>query len=184
MPFVSRLTRPNLFKDPEVLDRLRRATWYMVPDSRSGPQRGATDLGELTIKPGEETKRPDGTDYDPITVRVVASRFPKTGKANHGRIMDGWQVELLAVDLPADAWPAPDVVASFFGRTGQENRFAQEDRELGLDRIISTYRQQYTAMSPFESAEKSLSHEQQLPLPFRIVAPSSATRYLPEFQGL
>ena len=137
LPFLTRLTRPKLYEDPEVLDRLRRATWYMVPDSGSGPQRGATDLGELTIKPGEETKRPDGTDYEPVRVRVVASRFPKTSKATRGRILDGWQVELFAVDLPADAWPAPDVVAAFFGRTGEENRFAQEDRELGLDRIIS-----------------------------------------------
>jgi len=137
LPFLTRLTRPKLYKEPEVLDLLRRATWYLVPDSGSGPQRGATDLGEMTIKPGEDTKRPDGTDYEPVTVRVVASRFPKTGKANHGRIIDGWQIELFAADLPADAWPAPDVVASYFGRTGEENRFAQEDRELGLDRIIS-----------------------------------------------
>ena len=137
LPFLTRLTRPKLYKDPKVLDLLRRATWYLVPDSGSGPQRGATDLGEMTIKPGGKTKRPDDTDYEPVTVRVVASRFPKTGRAKRGCVVDGWQVELFAADLPADAWPAPEVVASFFGRTGEENRFAQEDRELGLDRIIS-----------------------------------------------
>jgi len=67
----------------------------------------------------------------------VASVFDKTRKAKRGRTLDGRQVELFAVDLPADAWPAPEAVAAYFGRIAEENRFAQEDRELGLDRIIS-----------------------------------------------
>ena len=46
-------------------------------------------------------------------------------------------MERFATTLEADAWPAPEVVAAYFGRAGQENRFAQEDRELGLDRILS-----------------------------------------------
>ncbi len=137
LPFITRLNRPKLYEDPEVLDRLRSATWYRVPDSRSGPRRSAADLGILTVHPGERTRRPDGGCYEPVAVRVVASVFPKTGKAKRGRILDGMQVELFAVDVPADAWPAPEAVAAYFGRGGQENRFAQEDRELGLDRIIS-----------------------------------------------
>jgi hypothetical protein len=44
---------------------------------------------------------------------------------------------LYATDLPASAWPAPEAVELYYGRCGQENRFAQEDRELGLDRIFS-----------------------------------------------
>lgn len=137
LAFVTRLNRPKLYEDPDVLDRLRLATWYLVADSGAGPRRAAADLGMMTIHPGEETKRPDGSAYEPITVRVVASIFPKTGQATRGRIVDGWQVELFAADLPADAWPAPEVVTAYFGRNGEENRFAQEDRELGLDRIIS-----------------------------------------------
>lgn len=137
LPFVTRLNRPKLFEDVEVLDRLRKATWSFVPDSLSGPQRSATDLGVLTVRPDRKTKRPDGTAYEPVTVRVVASRYPRSGTANRGRVIDGWQVELFAVDLDAEAWPAPDVVAQFFARATQENRFAQEDRELGLDRIVS-----------------------------------------------
>ena len=39
--------------------------------------------------------------------------------------------------MPADAWPAPEVVTAYYGRNSEENRFAQEDRELGLDRLIS-----------------------------------------------
>lgn len=44
---------------------------------------------------------------------------------------------MFATDLPADGWPAPEVVASYFGRACQENRLAQEDREAGLDRLVS-----------------------------------------------
>jgi hypothetical protein len=137
LPFITRLNRPKLYEDVEVLARLRAATWYQVPDSRSGPRRAAADLGILTVHPGKQTRRPGGGTYDPIAVRVVASIFPRTGKANHGRIVDGWQVELFAVDLPADAWPAPETIRAYFGRNAEENRFAQEDRELGLGRIIN-----------------------------------------------
>jgi hypothetical protein len=137
LPFVTRLNRPNLYEDVEVLDRLRSATWYRVPDSCAGPQRAAADLGELVVHAGKQTRRPDGGKYEPIRIRVVASIFPKTSAAKRGRTLDGWQVELFAVDLPADAWPAADAVAAYFGRNAEENRFAQEDRELGLDRIVS-----------------------------------------------
>lgn len=138
LPFITRLNRPKLYEDPEVLRRLRSAVWYRVPDSLSGPRRAATDLGILRIAPGTQTRRPDGTRYDPVEIRVVASILqPTGGKAKSGRLLDGWQVELFAVDVSADAWPAPDAIAMYFGRTAQENRFAQEDRETGLGRIIS-----------------------------------------------
>jgi hypothetical protein len=72
-----------------------------------------------------------------VAVRVVVSRYPRTTEAEHGRVIDGWQYELFVVDVNADALPAPDVVATYFGRASEENRFAQEDREVGLDRIFS-----------------------------------------------
>lgn len=137
LPFITRLNRPKLYTDPDVLRRLRTARWHEVPDSKAGPRRAAADIGLLTVAAGARTRRPDGSAYAPVTVRVVASVFPKTGKAKRGRTLDGWQVELFAVDLPADAWPAPDAITAYFGRNAEENRFAQEDRELGLDRIIS-----------------------------------------------
>lgn len=137
LPFITRLNRPKLYDDPDILERLRLATWHRVPDSKAGPERAAADIGMLTIRPGKQTRRPDGTTYDPITVRVIASIFPKTGEAKRGRTIDGWQVEFFAADLPATAWPAAEAVAAYFGRIAQENRFCQEDRELGLDRIIS-----------------------------------------------
>jgi hypothetical protein len=137
LPFVTRLNRPKLLDDVDVLERLRTATWSYVPDSGSGPRRSAADLGVLTVHPDRRTKRPDGTAYEPVTVRVVASRYPRDGAANRGRVIDGWQVELFAVDLDPASWSSADAVAQFFGRAAQENRFAQEDRELGLDRIVS-----------------------------------------------
>jgi len=134
---ITRLNRLNILDDPEVLALLRSATWHRVPDSKAGPRRAAADLGILTIAPGERTRRSDGTRYEPIQMRVVASIFPNDGPAKRGKIIDGRQVELFAVDAPADAWPAPEAVAAFFGRNAEENRFAQDDRELGLDRIFS-----------------------------------------------
>lgn len=137
LPFITRLNRPKLYEDPEVLARLREATWRLVEDSLAGPQRSAADLGVMTLSAGKKTRRPDGGVYDPIAVRVVACIFPKQGKAKRGRTLDGWEVELFAVDLPADAWPAPEAITAYYGRNALENRFAQEDRELGLERIVS-----------------------------------------------
>jgi len=137
LPFITRLNRPKYFEDPEFLACLRAAVWAVVPDSKSGPQRLAAELGLWTIKPGAKTRRPDGTVYDPIEVRVVACAMAKTGKAGRGKVLDGYQVELFAVELPAESWPASDAAALYFGRAAEENRFAQEDREFGLDRVAS-----------------------------------------------
>jgi len=137
LPFVTRVNRPKLYVDAVVLERLYLATWHRVPLSGCAPHRAAADLGVMTIDAGARTRRADGSRYEPITVRIVASIFPKEGKAKRGVTLDGWQVELFAVDLPADAFPAADVVALYFGRTALENRFMQDDRELGLDRILS-----------------------------------------------
>jgi len=137
-PAVTRLNRLKLLDQPEVQERIRTGTWYIVPDSGAGPVRSAMDLGVVTLVPGRDTRRPDGTPYEPIEVRVVISRYPREGEAEHGRVIDGWQYELFAlVHMPVEAWPAHESVSTFFGRGGQENRFAQEDRELKLDRIFS-----------------------------------------------
>lgn len=134
---ITRLVRPLMFKQPEVLDALRNGKWHFVPDSRSGPRRSALDLGLVTIFPDKDSRRPDGTPYEPIDVRVVVSRYPRTGKAKQGVVLDGWQYEPFVADVPAEALPAPEAVSLFFGRARQENRFAQEDREIGLDHIFS-----------------------------------------------
>ena len=135
--FLTRLNRPHLLKDPAILKRLREATWKAVPDSLTPPQRFAADIGFLTLTADKKSRQPDGKPYPPIKVRVLAALFGKSGEAKRGVKLDGEQVELFATDLPPEGWPAEEVVSAYFGRTGQENRFAQEDRELGLDRIFS-----------------------------------------------
>lgn len=135
---ITRLNRPALLDLPEVRRRMADHPWHFVPDSLSGPRRSAMDLGMVTVRPGQKTQRDDGTAYEPIDVRVVVSRYPRKKKAEHGRVIDGWQYELfVGLDLDPEGWPASDIVASYYGRGGQENRFAQEDRELGLDHIFS-----------------------------------------------
>jgi len=135
---ITRFNRLGLLNQPEILQSMATHAWHVVPDSRSGPRRSAMDLGVVTMRPSHKTVDDDGEPYETIDVRVVVSRYARKDKAEHGRVIDGWQYELFAaLDLDAEGWPAPDVVASYFGRGGQENRFAQEDRELGLDHIFS-----------------------------------------------
>jgi hypothetical protein len=134
---LGRLNRASLLEDPDVLELLRTAAWQRVPDSGSGPTRFATDLGELTLHPGKRTKRPDGSAYEAVRVRVVASIYRATTGRGAGTVVDGWQVELFVADLPTTNWPAADCVATYYARAAEENRFAQEDRELGLGRIFS-----------------------------------------------
>jgi len=110
-----------------------------VNDSKSGPRRGAADLGIMDIAAGKRTRTAAGGLYEPERVRVLASRFPIApgAKASRGVIIDGFQVELFCCELDEQRWTAADAVALYFGRAAQENRFAQEDRELGTDRIVS-----------------------------------------------
>ncbi|MBC8424506.1 hypothetical protein H8E07_10315 [bacterium] len=137
LPLLTRLNRASAYKDPELMAILRGATWDPVPDSRSGPRRFAADLGEVTLPAGSRTRRPDGSRYEPVRVRLVASAYRDAGRPNRGRALGGWRLELFLADLPSSSWPAPDCVATYFARSSEENRFAQEDRELGLDRIVS-----------------------------------------------
>jgi len=137
IPFLVRANRAVLYEAPEVLRAMRKGNWRSVPDSLSGPTRSAADLGTLTLEPGARTRRPDGTPYPQVIVRLIASSFPATELSGRGRLLDGYQVELFFTTLPADGWPAEDIVAAYFARGAQENRFAQEDRELGLGHTFS-----------------------------------------------
>ncbi len=135
--FVTRLNRATLLDHPELRRRLVEAQWELVPDSKSGPLRSAADVGMVTLQPAGSTRQDDGSRYAPVRVRVVVSRFLREKKASRGKVIAGWQYELFATSLEPESWPAAEVVATYFGRTGQENRFAQEDHELMLDRIFS-----------------------------------------------
>ena len=119
LPYLSRLTRSNLLNHPKVRQRLVEAKWWYVPDSGSGPRRSATDLGMITLPAGRRVVRDDGSPYEPVTTRVVVSRYLLEGEKSRGRgrMMDGWQYELYVADgLSQDAWPAPDVVSEYYYR--------------------------------------------------------------------
>lgn len=131
---LTRLSRYSLFDREEVVAAMAGAVWRDVVSSGGGPARQAADLGIFTFHPDEDAA---GADGGPVTVRVVVARFVRTSPPDHGVVRDGFQLELFATSLSTDAWPAADVVALYFGRGAMENRFAQEDREFGIDRTFS-----------------------------------------------
>jgi hypothetical protein len=137
IPFLVRSAHYGLLEEPAIAEALRQDAWYEVPSSGSGPTRLATELGELLLQPSKNTTTADGERFEAVGVRMVVSRFATAEKSGAGVVIDGWQYELYATDLPAAAWPAAEIVELYYGRCGQENRFAQEDRELELDRIFS-----------------------------------------------
>ena len=136
--FATRLNRAELLDLPQIRQAMRKPNWYHVPDSGSGPQRLALDLGIITIQPGEATRDEAGERYPPVDVRVVVSRFQQPDRdRGAGRKIDGTHYELFATTLDAASWPAAEVVRLYYARNAQENRFLQEDRSLGLDRVFS-----------------------------------------------
>ena len=71
---------------------------------------------------------------------MVVTRFRSADpehKHGAGWLHEGWHYELFATALDGPAWPANDVATLYFGRACLENRFAQENRELGLNRVFS-----------------------------------------------
>ncbi len=135
--FVTRCRQISLWKEDELLQKLKIAEWKMVADAGTGPQRMAADLGWTWLKASANTLHEDGTPFEPVLVRIVVSRIRNNGEAQRGFVEDGWQYELFSTSLQAQEWPAEAVITSYFERTAQENRFFQEDRELKLDRIFS-----------------------------------------------
>jgi hypothetical protein len=136
--FVSRLARYQVLDQPEVRQALQQASWYAVPGTTEPSVRFAAELGMVTLPPASQTVRADGSPYDPVRVRVVVTRRrDDEGVAKWGHALGGWRYELFVTDLGPEDWPAPEVVALYAGRSAIENRFAQEDRELGLDRVLS-----------------------------------------------
>ncbi|OGV74741.1 MAG: hypothetical protein A3K18_15135 [Lentisphaerae bacterium RIFOXYA12_64_32] len=139
--YVTRLAHYQLLKDKDITHYLNEAAWFEVPSSGSGPKRQAAELGLVMLEPAPTSLQADGSVFEPVEARVVVSRFPCAADAAEGRgagvIIDGWHYELYGTDLSPAAWPEAEIVTGYYGRSGQENRFYQEDRELGLDRIFS-----------------------------------------------
>lgn len=138
--YVTRWSQYEVLEEQEIRRHLNGSPWFTVASSGSGPSREATDLGWTWAQPGDGTQRTDGSSYAPVRTRLVVSRFRSRNperKRGAGTLLGGWHYELYATDLPADAWPAPDVVTAYYSRCGMENRFYQEDQHLGLDEIFS-----------------------------------------------
>lgn len=138
--FITRSARYRILEDPEVIKLLAKAQWLPVPDSLSGPQRQAVELGTWPWFAGKRTRQPDGQPYNPVSPRMVVSRFKSADperKHGAGVLIDGWHYELFGCDLDETEWPAEQAVALYFGRAELENRFGQENRELELDRVFS-----------------------------------------------
>lgn len=133
--YVTRSAHYSLLRDPEIRAYLDAADWFAVEDSRSGPRRQAVDLG-WHILPSESSDEA-GQRLEQVRSRIVVSRFPANEARGSGWYDEGWHYEMFLTNLPADAMPPPELVTCYYQRTGIENRFRQEDRELGLDRIFS-----------------------------------------------
>ena len=76
--------------------------------------------------------------------RIVVSRFAAaeaiTNRGGSGHEIQGWHYELFLTDVPADAWPAQEVVRLYYDRCGQENRFAMLNHRYNLGRIFSFHK--------------------------------------------
>lgn len=131
--FVVRYARYEMLDRPEVKAALAAARWFVVPRSPSAKSLWAADLGVVTLQPPEA----DPDSQVPISARIVVTRRPAGDRVDHGVRIEGEQVEMFATNLDAEPWPAADVAALYSGRATVESRFAQEDRELALDRTFS-----------------------------------------------
>lgn len=123
--FVTRLAEYRPLDQPEVMDALQRARWERVEDGLSGPTRWATEFGHKTLGTGK--------------ARLIISRFENRSGSGRGagKLVGDQQYEVYATDLPADAFPAPELVTLYYARGGIENYLAIEDDDFELDHIYS-----------------------------------------------
>lgn len=137
---LTRSARYALLEREDVQEHLASGLWERVADAGGGPIRYALDLGEVELPAGERTLDDQGKPHGPVWARVVVSRFQHTEETtSRGVVKDGYVYELfVSTELPAENWPAAEVVALFYGRTAIENRFAQAQASLGFQRLYST----------------------------------------------
>ncbi len=60
-----------------MLAQLHEESWEPAPNSCSGPQHYAMDLGMMLIKPSSKTLHPDGSPYASVELQVVVSVYAK-----------------------------------------------------------------------------------------------------------
>jgi hypothetical protein len=136
LQYLTRLSHYEIFEWAEVLQHLEEVRFGPVEDSLSGPRREAAELGSLRLV--ARKKEPEESQLPSLRSRVVISRFPATEtKRGVGIVRGPWQYELFGTSVPQERFSAGETVTAYYGRCAQENRFLQEDRQLGLDRIFS-----------------------------------------------
>lgn len=139
---ITRASRYSVLSRPEVRTRLEQGRWYAVADSGGGPQRQALDLGTVLLEASDNTRREDGSRFAPAHVRAVASRYPIENEEEHrgvGKVLDGWCYEVFWALVPANAFPAAEVVTMYYGRTIEENRFGQMGPEIDIKYTYSQH---------------------------------------------
>jgi hypothetical protein len=133
--YLVRLALYKLFDDPDIQQALNDATWQEVPSSGSGPKRFAAELGNIRLPMAQAIVDSKLEPIKPVVSRVVVSRYQAQKKRGVGVLIDGWVYELFGTSLSWKAWPAAELVSNYFSRAGKENRIAQQDRELYLNRL-------------------------------------------------
>jgi len=125
-PLLTRISDYNRILATGALDHIRN--WTPVEDSLSGPSRLAAELGVVTY-PGVGE------------MRTVVSKFPCLDKKKRGagKVLGEWQHEFFMSHVPEQRLPANNLVTAYYGRSGQENRFAQEDNELPHKHLFSQH---------------------------------------------
>ena len=137
LAFVTRLSHYGLFERDEIEKHLSQTIWRRVQDSMSGPFREGADLGDVTLMPAPQTRKTDGTKFDPVRVRVVASRICTDNDNGAGILMGGQLHELFGTSLRPDGWPPEDVVSLYSGRADIENGINQAHQLCDLGRVLS-----------------------------------------------
>lgn len=132
--FLTRVSHYQWLRKERGAEWRAAASWMPVDDSRSGPRREAAEFGAAHLV----ERRASGAEPGKVAARIVVSRFRNDGKRQGvGVVIEGWQYEMFATSLDPAGWSPAAVVTTYYGRCAQESRFAQEDRELGLDRTFS-----------------------------------------------
>ena len=139
LPLLTRSSRYTLLDDPVLWRRLEQGRWEAVEHNGTGPQRFACEVGQWLLAPGPTTKTNEGTPFAPVEVRLVVSRYTALPQdTGRGRLIGGERYELfVSLRIPATAFPAADVVALFYARCGQECHFQQQQKQMGLYRLVS-----------------------------------------------
>ena len=135
--FVTRWADYKLLEDSAFRAGLQRP-WARVSSSGSGPERSAVEFASrLLVPPGDDSSSDDAPTAEPVTARLIATRYTASALKGCGRRQGDQVYELFITSLPADNWPPEEVVALYYGRSVVENRFWQHDRDTGAQQVVS-----------------------------------------------